>query len=161
VSADACCVERSRFENNVSKGSLQTSVYTIRSFGGILGALMGALLYNNATWGWGLSIANIFFLAGVIPLSGVLLAVWPLEEVCVSKITPSFSEQMQSIWSTLQLKAVLMPITFIYIYYVFQIPNAAWTNFLVLGWYNLNGSQSHVVISYLQHWISQTLRLAC
>jgi len=32
---------------------LQTSGYTIRAFGCVIGAVLGAILYNTDEWGWG------------------------------------------------------------------------------------------------------------
>ena len=132
VCADASAVERARYESEQMKGSLQTSSYTIRSFGCFLGALLGGILYNNAEWGWGLNIANIFFLSGAIPVPGLVVAIAPFEEIKGHKV-PTFFEQCESIWQTLQLKAVLLPVAFIFTFGIFQVPNSAWTNFLVAG----------------------------
>lgn len=133
VCADASCVERARFETEKRKGNLQTSAYTIRSFGSMIGSLLGALLYNTEDWGWGLTVYELYFVSCIIPLIGVLFFLWPLEEIEVTKHAPSFTEQCQSIWETLQKWAVIRPIAFVYLYGVMQIPNQAWTNFLVLG----------------------------
>lgn len=133
VCSDTLAVERARFETESVKGSLQTTCYTIRSFGCVIGAVLGALLYNTADWGWGLTIAQIFALNGLFPITGILPTIWHLEELAAKKAAPYLMEQLDSVWTTLQLRAVYVPITFIYIYGIFQIPNAAWTNFLILG----------------------------
>jgi predicted branched-subunit amino acid permease len=73
VCTDTLAVERSRYEPDAIRGSLQTSCYTIRSFGSIIGALLGALLYNSSTWGWGLDISQCFFLSGIIPGNMVMI----------------------------------------------------------------------------------------
>ena len=133
VCTDTLCVERARYESDDTRGSLQTSGYTIRAFGCVIGAVLGAILYNTDEWGWGLTINQLFLLNALIPATGVVPAIWNLIELAATKAAPTLYEQWQSIWSTLQLMAVWWPITFIYTYNVFQIPNAAWTNFLVIG----------------------------
>jgi MFS family permease len=133
VCTDTLSIERCRYEPNDIRGAFQTSGYTIRAFGCTVGALMGSLLYNTSDWGWGLTIAQIFLLNAFIPITGVLPLSWSLIELESLKPPPTFYEQLDVIWQTVQLKAVWQPITFIYIYYVFQVPNCAWTNFLVDG----------------------------
>jgi BT1 family len=59
VCSDTLCVERSRFEFEPIKGSFQTSAYTIRAYGCLLGSILGAVLYNTPTWGWGLTINQV------------------------------------------------------------------------------------------------------
>ena len=76
VAADSMVIERVRWEKEFIKGSMQTSYYTIRSFGGLLGALLGALLYNTSTWGWGLTINQCFLLVALIILTTVFPSFW-------------------------------------------------------------------------------------
>jgi MFS family permease len=133
VCTDTLCIERSRYEPDDIRGSFQTSGYTIRAFGCLIGALMGSFLYNTDSWGWGLTIGQIFLLNAFIPLTGVLPSVYHLVELAPPKQLPTFFEQLESLWSTLQLRAVWQPMAFIYIYYLLQVPNSAWTNFLIVG----------------------------
>lgn len=133
VCTDCLSVERARYETEVHKGSLQTSGYTIRAFGCLIGAILGTLLYNTSSWGWGLTIAQLFVLNALIPLFGVVPSAWWLDELASNLPAPTLSQQIDSIWKTLQLRAVWYPMIFIYTYGVFQIPNSAWTNFLVIG----------------------------
>lgn len=59
---------------------------------------------------------------------------WNLEEISsFRKEAPTIRQQFLDIWRTLQLQAVYKPISFIFIYYALQIPNQAWSNFLVVG----------------------------
>eukprot|EP01035_Chromulina_nebulosa_P017022 gene17022-22528_t len=104
-------------------------------FGMIIGAVLGSILYNNSLWGWGLTIGDIFLLNALIPITNSIPLWWWIIEIIPSHdfIAPSVKENLKNIWNTLQLKAVWWPMTFIYIYYVFQIPNNAWSNFLVEG----------------------------
>lgn len=133
VCHDAMCVERSRHEFEEIKGSFQTGAYSIRSYGGVIGAIIGALLYNTSNWGWGLTISQYFILVGLIPVFTVLPTLWNLEEVASKRESPTLYDLAMDIWGTLQLRAVWYPMIFIYTYYVLQVPNSAWTNFLVEG----------------------------
>ena len=133
VCTDTMAVERSRFENEIIKGSLQTSCYTIRSFGTIIGALMGALLYNTMTWGWGLNITQCFLLSALIPLVTIMPTFPPLEELASNSVVPTLVEQLQALWETMQLRAVWQGVGYIYFYGIFQIPNGSWSTFLLDG----------------------------
>ena len=46
---------------------------------------------------------------------------------------PSWSTQIKTMWETLKLRVVWQPMTFVFIYSSFQIPNMALKNFLVKG----------------------------
>jgi len=118
VCTDCLCVERARHESEELKGTLQTNGYTIRAFGCVIGAILGTLLYNTSSWGWGLTIAQLFALNALIPMTGVLPAAWGLDELAATGAAPTFLEQCNSIWTTLQLRAVWWPMIFIYTYYV-------------------------------------------
>lgn len=74
VMADTMCVERSRFEANEQKGQMQSSFYSIRFAGSLLGAVIGGLLCNKDTWGWGLDFLQITLYCGAIPL--VFIGPW-------------------------------------------------------------------------------------
>eukprot|EP01038_Epipyxis_sp_PR26KG_P011220 gene11220-15055_t len=133
VCHDALCVERAKFEFEEIKGNIQTAGYTLRSTGFVIGAILATLLYNSSSWGWGLTISQIFLLTSLIPLTNLMPFLWNLEEMECSVNLPSFSDIVNNVWDTLQLKAVWYPMIFLYTYEVMQIPNAAWTNFLVDG----------------------------
>ena len=134
VCTDTISVERSKFETEAQKGKFQTLGYTNRAFGGVVGAILGSILYNKDSWGWGLTIAQVFTMSGFIPVVGILLFIYSLEEIRSKHVKiPTIRDSMQDIWSTLQLKAVWQPMIFMYTYYVLQVPNAAWTNFLIKG----------------------------
>ena len=64
VANDALCVERSKFEKEVDKGKLQTSGYSSRAAGSIFASIAGALIYNKAQFGWGLTISQIYMIEG-------------------------------------------------------------------------------------------------
>lgn len=54
VSTDAMIVERSKIhENDVNRGTFQAQGYIIRFIGAIGGSVLGAVLYNKGSWGWG------------------------------------------------------------------------------------------------------------
>lgn len=74
VMCDTMCVERSRFEKDSVKGQMQATYYSVRFGGGIVGSFAGAMVYNTATWGWGLTFHQICFINGVIPF--LLVTPW-------------------------------------------------------------------------------------
>ena len=120
-------------EHESIRGTLQTSTTTMMTFGMMIGSIIGALLFNRNVWGWGMTIPNMFLLCAMIPITSCLPLWWNLEELTYNRNMKSLADALWSVWGTLQLKAVWWPMTFIYIYQVMQIPNGAWTNFLVLG----------------------------
>jgi hypothetical protein len=76
VMADTMCVQRSKYESEIEKGQMQSSLYAIRFGGSVCGALLGASLCNRASWGWGLNFFQIAFLNGLIPF--ICVAPWVL-----------------------------------------------------------------------------------
>jgi hypothetical protein len=133
VSTDSIAVERSRFEIDTIRGCLQSSAYTFRSFGTVIGALLGALLYNTRMWGWGLTINQCFLLSALIPLVTIFPSSPFLEELVSSNIVPTLSEQFQKLWIVVQRKAVYRTVGYVFFYGIFQIPNGAWSTFLLQG----------------------------
>ncbi len=106
----------------------------MRTYGYFIGAALGAILYNTAVWGWGLSISQIFMLNGLVPLFSVVPLLWSVEELSdPSEAVPTLVSQLEDMWSTLQNSAVQKTILFIYLYNVCQVNNAPWMNFLIYG----------------------------
>ena len=65
VANDALCVERSQFETDKDKGALQAVGYSTRAAGAIIASVAGALVYNKAQFGWGLTISQIYLIDGM------------------------------------------------------------------------------------------------
>jgi MFS family permease len=133
VVSDTMAVERARFEKQIIRGSLQTSCITIRSFGTVLGAVLGAVLYNIPIWGWGLTLSELFLLAALIPLIIIVPYIPILEELVTKTIVPSLEEQISKLWEVLQMRAVYQTAGYIYFYGIFQIPNGGFSVFLIHG----------------------------
>ena len=74
VMADTMCVERSKFEEEETKGQMQATCYSIRFGGSLVGAIMGATLCNKDSWGWGLNYFQVSTLNGFIPF--LLVTPW-------------------------------------------------------------------------------------
>jgi MFS family permease len=133
VMTDALIVERSRYESEETRGTMQSKGYIIRFFGSTIGAAIGAVVYNKDDWTWYLPMNVVFFLNGAFPLL-LLLPFAPylleLETGCPPK---NFWQQCRDLFDTAQLRAVWQPMTFVYIYNALQLTNAAWMNFLVEG----------------------------
>ena len=132
VCTDTLCVERAAFEPEAVRGNLQNVGFIYRSLGKIIGAVMGAFLYDNGTR-YSMDIGQIFLLDAVVPIVSMTFCSWPLLELVGTHLVPTFSEQMKEVWRLLQLKAVWYPMIFIYTYGILQVPNQAWKNYLVYG----------------------------
>ncbi|CAM9776430.1 unnamed protein product [Phaeothamnion confervicola] len=134
VMADTLVVERARFEEEDSKGQLQASCYAIRFLGSVLGCSLGAVVYNGAEWGWGLTFSEICTVNALVPALLLAPAIAFLrEEVLPPGTAKSVRAQCRDIWATISLKAVWRPMSFVYIFNLFQVPNVAWSSFLQLS----------------------------
>lgn len=132
VCTDTLTVERSFYETDSKRGAIQSVGFIYRSFGKVLGSIMGTFLYDNGTT-WSFDISQIFLLNALIPMICMTFVLWSLVELASLKAVPSTAEQLMEVWRVLQLRAVWRPMIFIYIFSVMQIPNSAWSNFLVWG----------------------------
>jgi MFS family permease len=133
VCTDTMSVERAKLETEENRGTLQSLGYTFRALGGVIGAVLGAVLYNKDSWGWGLYIWQIYLINGLVPFVIVMAGFITLVELAPVEPNYEIRTQLENVWSTLQLRAVWRPMAFIYTYNVFQVSNGAWTNYLVEG----------------------------
>ena len=133
VMTDALIVERSRFETQAKRGTMQSKGYIIRFFGSTVGAMLGAVVYNRHEWEWYLPIRTVFFINGAFPLIFLLPVVPFLLELDTHCEPKNFWKQCKELFEVVQLRAVWQPMAFVYIYNALQLTNAAWMNFLVEG----------------------------
>ena len=133
VMTDALIVERSRFETQESRGTMQSKGYIVRFFGSTVGAVIGAVVYNKDEWDWYLPIRAVFFINGALPLIFLLPVVPYLLELDTHCHAKNFYQQCRELFEVVQLRAVWQPMTFVYVYNALQLTNAAWMNFLVEG----------------------------
>ena len=68
VMTDALIVERSRYESEDKRGSMQSRGYIVRFFGSTVGAIIGAVVYNKTDWDWYLPINLVFFINAAFPI---------------------------------------------------------------------------------------------
>lgn len=133
VCTDAMVVERSKaYETESTRGVLQAMGYIIRFSGSIFGALLGAVLYNKSSWGWGFPIWAIFLINAAVPAACVIPFFYSLVEVAAD-VPANIRTQCASIWALVQRRAVWQPCTFIYLYNLLYLTNPAWNSFLVSG----------------------------
>jgi len=139
VMCDTLCVELSQKHEGVGQvGQLQSLVYQWRYAAGFIGNLGGTLFYNKHDWGWGLHIGTIFTICALCQLFGTFF-LYNLEEETVSsrsargEAPESASKQMTTLRKTLEQNAVWKSMLYIYFYNFLQVPNAAWTSFLLKG----------------------------
>jgi hypothetical protein len=133
VMTDALIVERSRFESQEKRGTMQSKGYIVRFFGSTIGAIIGAVVYNKDEWEWYLPMRLVFFINGAVPLVFLLPVVPYLLELDTNCTAKNFWRQCGELFETVQLRAVWQPMTFVYVYNALQLTNAAWMNFLVEG----------------------------
>ena len=132
VMTDALIVERSQYEPLHIKGTMQSQGYVIRFFGSVIGAIVGASIFNEDLK-WFLSINKIFFFNALFPVLFLVPVVPFLMEIETNCQKRSLFNQLYILFDTVQLKAVWQPMTFVYIYNALQWTNASWMNFLVDG----------------------------
>ncbi|CAN0040329.1 unnamed protein product [Heterosigma akashiwo] len=132
VMTDAIVVERSQHESDDERGTIQAQGYIIRFVGSILGSAMGAVLYNRDTWGWGLTTPQMFALNAFVPFVVLYPAMAYLRDASDLKPIP-VPIQCREIWGAVQKRNIWQPMAFIFAYNVMQIPNAAWSSFLIDG----------------------------
>lgn len=133
VCNDAQSIERSKFEPIELRGSYQTAMYTIRGFGMIISSIQATLLYNTSSFGWGLTLSQLFWLSVLIPATTVIPFTYFVVELKHKGPLPTVMESILKIWDVLQLKAVWYPLIFYLLYNCLQLSNSAWSNYLVLG----------------------------
>lgn len=132
VMTDTMIVEQSKeLEGLKDRGSFQAVGYTVRTAGTCLGSVLGAFLYNKESWG--LSISQVFVINAVLPSLLLAPSIPMLLELPREKAPPSIREQCTDIFALVKRRAVWQPCCFVFIYNAFQVSNAAWSNFLILG----------------------------
>lgn len=102
-------------------GNIQASGYIARYFGAALGAIGGAVLYNKDTWGWGLSISELFWINALVPFILVLPLMPYLTESPKEKEVGVLARHWREIWTLVKKKAVWKPMAFVYLYNVLMV----------------------------------------
>lgn len=133
VMCDAIIVERSKLEPEGRVGHMQSVGYVARYIGNVVGATLGTILYNEKEWHWGLSISSIYLLNGLAAVVLVLPFTYHLSDPNQVLEARSLREQLRDIWKMVQRRTIYVPMSFIAVYNMLLIPNAAWSNFLILG----------------------------
>lgn len=133
VMCDAIIVERSKLEPEGRVGHMQSVGYVARYVGNVVGATLGTILYNEKEWHWGLSISSIYLLNGLAAVVLVLPFTYHLSDPNQVLEARSLKEQLGDIWKMVQRRTIYVPMSFIAVYNMLLIPNAAWSNFLILG----------------------------
>jgi hypothetical protein len=144
VCNDAQSIERAnRFESHDVKGSIQSSVHGIKSFGNVVGSIISGLVFNTYSWGWGIAISGLFALSAIFPATMFLPFWWHCAELKSCTPIPSIYSTLVTIVDTLALDAVRYPLIFVGMYSLMQIQNPSWTIFLVEG---LDFNAFHLVL---------------
>lgn len=122
VMADSLVAQKARLEPESCRGSLQSTCYACRFFGLMVAAPVSTYLYSVHG-----PSSIVMLLLGVPLIMPPLIFVLDEER---NYPVPSVTAQCGEIWKTVCSRSVWQPMAFIFIYNLFQIPNAAWKQFL-------------------------------
>jgi MFS family permease len=122
ATADALVAEKARCEPEERRGALQSTCYACRFFGLMCSAPMSNYLYTH------LGPQMVIHLLMLVPTIMFPLS-YLLEERKDIPIN-SLQSQCTEIWTTVCSRSVWQPMGFIYLFNLFQIPNAAWRQYL-------------------------------
>jgi hypothetical protein len=134
AAADAMIVEATGYENKNDKGRMRVQGYFSRAIGMAIGAGLGASLYNEPVWGWGLSIGQCFLIQALIPLCTLIPFIPNMFEVEYrGNPETSASDLLSTCWDFMSIDAVWIPCLYVYFYNLCYVPNPVWFNFLFSG----------------------------
>lgn len=131
--ADAMIVEATSNEEEGAKGRMRTQAYLVRSVGMTVGGLMGACLYNKASWGWGMTISQCFLLQALLPLATLFPCIPYMYEMRFRAEVSTFKKKWDECWTFVVTDAVWIPLMYLYFYNFCYISNPAWYNFMYDG----------------------------
>ncbi|OQR98605.1 folate-Biopterin Transporter (FBT) family [Achlya hypogyna] len=134
VMADALLTSRAMTEPAAARGQVQAVIYMIRFLTEMVGYWCGSLLSNVDTWGWGLTMAEVFGLLALLPFVLALPSIYFLDEPLATNVL-SVPEQALGIWRMLQLRATWQPLAFLVVYHTLHTYNAAWGNYLQVAFH--------------------------
>mmetsp|Transcript_2676 Transcript_2676/g.7431 ORF Transcript_2676/g.7431 Transcript_2676/m.7431 type:complete len:553 (-) Transcript_2676:1268-2926(-) len=142
ATADALVAEKARDEPLATRGSLQSTCYTLRFFGQMVAAPLSTYFYSH------IGPQFIVQCLCVIPCVMFPLTVFLYEERFF--LIKSTQDQCKEIWKTVCSRSVWEPMSFVYLFNIFQVSNAAWREFLytVLG-FTASQLNSLLVASYV------------
>lgn len=122
VMGDSVVAEKAKLEPPDARGSTQSSCYSYRFFGSMCAAPISTVIYSK------LGPSYVIVLLALFPLS-ILPLVWWMGEVQNGPVA-STKDQCNEIWQTVCSRSVWQPLSFVYIYNVLQVSNAAWRQYL-------------------------------
>jgi len=123
VMGDSIVAEKAKLELPDQRGSIQSTCYACRFGGMMLAAPASTAIYTLH------GPAAVITLLGLLPMV-ILPLVYLLGEVPHAQVS-STREQCYEIWNTVCSRAVWQPMSFVYLYNVMQVSNAAWREYLV------------------------------
>jgi hypothetical protein len=122
VIGDSLVAEKAKLEPEEHRGTLQSTCYACRFFMNTV-----SVFFSLAFYEW-FPPRVIFWILAILPLVIMGPTIWTLRE---EKNVPVAAVQVQlnEIWNAVCSRAVWQPMAFVYLYNLFQISNAAWTQF--------------------------------
>ena len=139
VVADAIILECSTGETAADKGRMRTHAYYVRAVGMSVGALAGACLWNGSacggSWGWGLTVPQLFWMQTLLVVFTVLPLVPFMYELPIrgKGVGVDLKTMWRETFDFLSNDGVWVPLMYLYFYNFCYVSNPAWTNFLFIG----------------------------
>jgi len=124
VMGDSLVAERAKLEPEEHRGQLQSTCYACRFYWMMVMICAAIGAYELFT------PLFVFWLLFALPLVIMIPAIIVLAEERGVQVAP-VKEQAGAIFSTVSNRAVWQPMSFVYIFNVLQVSNAAWNQFLV------------------------------
>ena len=154
ATADAIVAEKARCEPDHRRGALQSTCYACRFFGLMVCAPMSNYLFTHV--GPQIVVQLLMLVPTVMfPLSFLLK-----EERNIP--IASLSAQCQEIWETVCSRSVWQPMGFIYLFNLFQVPNAAWRQYLRTVLHFTDGQLNDLlVVSYVLLYVGVMVYKYC
>ncbi|GLD95466.1 hypothetical protein PINS_up004111 [Pythium insidiosum] len=134
VMSDALVASRVLQKQEAYAGQVQSTVYLCRYFSEMLGYWGGAVLSNPSDWGFGVSMSQLFAFLTLLPVLTVVPCVYLLDEPATTHVS-SWRHQLETLWEMLQRRATWQPISFLALFNVMLLHNAAWGNYLGVAYH--------------------------
>lgn len=111
VASDGLVVEFAQREPESIRGSIQSTVYLVRSVTMILAALLVGFGLNGEDYGgsftWSLSMSQLMLIFSLLSLTAIPAALWFVQEPVLGDRVPQFNEYMHTLWLSVQNSAMV------------------------------------------------------
>eukprot|EP01041_Mallomonas_annulata_P003350 gene3350-6631_t len=152
VIADTLMTEKTRHEPEEMRGTLQSLCYSCRFFALMISSIMATYAMEES------NAAAVFQVMAILPWLFMMPSIWFLKEIKDTPVT-TISHQCNEIWTTICSRAVWQPMASIYFFNVFQVGNAAWTQYMYNYWFAFGDSAMADLVAGIQ-FLPNTIMMA-